>query len=234
MDDNSKYIGAYADLLTQVAENVEAVYAAGVKSEYDRFWDNYQQNGVRANYDQAFSYNWNDELFNPKYDLIAKSCSMMFQYTSITDLKDKLENKGLKLDTSQATSLLQMFQGANIIHIPEIDAQKATNMSYAFGSNCKAVTIDKLIVSENTVLGTTTFNQAGKLENIVIEGTIASPIDLHWSTKLTHESLMSFINALKDFSGTTTTKTCTLGATNLAKLTDTEKAIATEKGWTLA
>jgi hypothetical protein len=32
----------------------------------------------------------------------------------------------------------------------------------------------------------------------------------------------------------TTTKTLTLGATNLAKLTDEEKAIATNKGWTLA
>jgi hypothetical protein len=32
----------------------------------------------------------------------------------------------------------------------------------------------------------------------------------------------------------TTTKTLTLGSTNLAKLTDEEKAIATNKGWTLA
>ena len=31
-----------------------------------------------------------------------------------------------------------------------------------------------------------------------------------------------------------TTKTITLGATNLAKLTEGEKAIATGKGWTLA
>jgi hypothetical protein len=30
------------------------------------------------------------------------------------------------------------------------------------------------------------------------------------------------------------TKTLTLGATNLAKLTNEEKAIATQKGWTLA
>jgi hypothetical protein len=32
----------------------------------------------------------------------------------------------------------------------------------------------------------------------------------------------------------TTTKTLTIGSTNLAKLTDAEKKIATDKGWTLA
>ncbi|MBQ9096942.1 MAG: hypothetical protein IJY55_00920, partial [Clostridia bacterium] len=51
---------------------------------------------------------------------------------------------------------------------------------------------------------------------------------------LTFDSLVSIILALKDYSGTSTTKTVTLGATNLAKLTDSEKAIATQKGWTLA
>jgi hypothetical protein len=47
---------------------------------------------------------------------------------------------------------------------------------------------------------------------------------------------MSIINTLNDYStytGTTVFKV-TLGSTNLAKLTDAEKAIATEKGWTLA
>ena len=42
------------------------------------------------------------------------------------------------------------------------------------------------------------------------------------------------INALVDYSGTTTTRTLKIGTTNLNKLTDEEKAIATEKGWTLA
>ncbi|MBO5955586.1 MAG: hypothetical protein J6Q10_02165, partial [Clostridia bacterium] len=56
------------------------------------------------------------------------------------------------------------------------------------------------------------------------------------SKKLSYDSLMSIINALKDYSTDTsgTTYTVTLGTTNLAKLTNEEKAIATQKGWSLA
>ena len=51
---------------------------------------------------------------------------------------------------------------------------------------------------------------------------------------LTKDSLLSLLAILKDNSSTGTKYTITLGATNLAKLTDEEKAIATEKGWSLA
>ena len=79
------------------------------------------------------------------------------------------------------------------------------------------------------------FDGSSALKDIIIEGEISyNGVNFVVSTKLTHDSLMSIINHLKDFSGTTTTMTCTLGATNLAKLTDAEKAIATEKGWSLA
>ena len=44
---------------------------------------------------------------------------------------------------------------------------------------------------------------------------------------------MSIINALYDYSATATTKTITLGAENLAKLTDAEKKTAEDKGWSL-
>ena len=49
-------------------------------------------------------------------------------------------------------------------------------------------------------------------------------------SKLTHDSLLNILNALPE---TTEAYTCTLGSTNLAKLTDEEKAIAIDKGWTL-
>ena len=57
-------------------------------------------------------------------------------------------------------------------------------------------------------------------------------LDLSPCPALTHDSLMNVINKAADV--TSSPKTLTLGATNLAKLSDAEKAIATGKGWTLA
>ena len=48
---------------------------------------------------------------------------------------------------------------------------------------------------------------------------------------LTHDSLMVFINGLQTV---TSKQKLTLGSTNLAKLTEADKKIATDKGWTLA
>lgn len=53
------------------------------------------------------------------------------------------------------------------------------------------------------------------------------------STQFTREALIEIIGNLKDRSGTTA-KTLTMGATNMAKLTDEDIAVATAKNWTIA
>ena len=58
-------------------------------------------------------------------------------------------------------------------------------------------------------------------------------LNLSKCVNLTHDSIMNVIRGLADLTGQTSV-TLTLGATNLAKLTDEEKAIATSKNWTLA
>ena len=54
---------------------------------------------------------------------------------------------------------------------------------------------------------------------------------LSYCENLTHDSIMVIINGLQTV---TSTQTLTLGSTNLAKLTEAEKQIAIDKGWTLA
>ncbi len=58
-------------------------------------------------------------------------------------------------------------------------------------------------------------------------------IRLNVSDNITVDSMVAMFNSLKDLSGETA-KTLTLGATNLAKLSDEQKAVATDKNWTLA
>ena len=56
-----------AEKLQTIAENEQKVYEAGVKSEYDRFWDIMQANGTRTNYARAFyGEGWRTETFLPK------------------------------------------------------------------------------------------------------------------------------------------------------------------------
>lgn len=67
-------------------------------------------------------------------------------------------------------------------------------------------------------------------------------LDLSYCTQLSVESLRSIINNLYDLNqnatymaaGTVYRQSLKLGSTNLAKLTDEEKAVATNKGWNLS
>lgn len=181
--------------------------AEGKQAERDAFWEQFQNHGKGINYLYAFSYGrFNDSTYNPKYDIIPREgnadCNNIFYTaTQITDTKVAI----------YANDVAGCIQGA-------------------FYKAMKLVTIRKLVVTENTTYSSV-FHTCTALKNITFEGTIGQNMDVHWSTLLTHESLMSIIEHL----GTVTaTRTLTLGTENLAKLTDTEKAIATQKGWTLA
>lgn len=222
-----------AEKLKQIAENTPKVYEAGKQAEWDAFWDVFQENGNRTGYQQTF-VRWKQENFNPKYSfiLVGAGAAQMFQYARITDIITPFKKRNLVLDTSEVDYFTQMFQGAHTEHIPTLDMRKAVNTSYMFGSGCAVVTIDKLIVSETTPLNQSVFDGA-QLENITFEGVIGSDVSFSYCKKLTHESLMSIITHLKDFNGTSETRTLTLGNTNSAKLTEEERMIAFTKGWTL-
>lgn len=78
-----------------------------------------------------------------------------------------------------------------------------------------------------------------KLENVLEMGVFKYSLNISSSSKLTVDSLMVFINALYNFTEAGETPSSsqgklTLGSINLAKLSDEQKAIATDKGWTLS
>lgn len=236
--------GSFEGYDTGKAEGIEQ----GKQAEYDAFWDAFQKNGTLDKYQFVFAGNdmydngvWNDTNFKPKYDIIlgyGYSGEKVFYGCGVSNIAETLERLGVKFDTTNCGHMYQMFQNTATSRIPELNCTNAHTYASTYGlyytfANSKVKTIDKLIVPENLKYEGT-FNGCSNLENITFEGVIGNNISFKDCKNLTHTSLMNIINHLKDFSGTTTTRTLTLGTTNLAKLTDTEKAIATNKGWTLA
>lgn len=219
---------------TEYASKVAEVYDKGKHAEWDVFWDAFQDNGNRKAYNNAFNNTWTAEIFKPKYPIrVVGDASYMFDSCKIGNQEtpdfDFVEN-GVILDTSGATSLTYMFRNCKgIKRVGTIDCTSITKDINRTFYYCKVITIDKLVVKE-TLKYDSPFASTSNLENITIEGIIGNNISFGDCTKLTKDSLLSIIAALKnDVSGLT----CTLGTTNLAKLTDAEKAIATQKGWTL-
>ena len=225
-----------AEKLQTIAENEQRVYEAGKQAEYDRFWETHLSKAQDGIYAYA-GKGWDDETFNPPRGTVIQPTYAygMFFCTSITDLAALCEEKEITLDFSKSTNFTQTFYGsgnARLTRIGVVDTTNSAGLSQPFRGQSNLHTIDKLILkADGTQTFTDKFRQCSYLVNIVIEGTIGqNGFDASPCTRLSHDSLMSIINALQ--SGVSS-KTLTLGATNLAKLTDAEKAIATQKGWTL-
>ena len=186
----------------------DEVYAKGREDERVHFWSDFPT-GWCIQYCLAYS-SWTDDIYKPIKDIVVPErtyYSCLFYGSYITDTKVALDLSACLYKYTGGCT--QVFRESNI------------------------KTIRKIIVNE-TITYFNWFKDAKKLENITFEGVIGNDIDFSSCTLLTIESILSVISCLKDLTATGETKTLTLGSTNLAKLTDAQKAIATEKGWTLA
>ena len=136
-----------------------------------------------------------------------------------------------QLDTSNVTSMNLMFYNCyNITTVSKFDTSKVNDMSYMFYSCYKLTTIPQFDTSNVTTMSLM-FSDCSNLKEIHMIN-INANLSIYSSTKFTREALLEIIGNLK--AQTSGTKTLTMGSTNLAKLTDEDKAIATNKGWTLA
>ena len=135
---------------------------------------------------------------------------------SVTDMSDMFSGCSHlttipQLDTHSVINMNEMFSGCtSIISIPKLDATSLINAQYMFGYDW--ISLDN-------------FTDFGGLTNLKVD------LNLSPCPALTKESLLNVFNEAADV--TASPKTLTLGETNLAKLTDEDKAIATNKGWIL-
>ena len=138
-------------------------------------------------------------------------------------------------DTSNVTSMIYMFnncESLTTLDVSSFDTSKVTsfNNTFAYCESLTSLDLSNWDVSKATSFSSAFFNCTA-LTDLQAPKNINAPIDVSKCPNLTHDSLMSIINNLATV---TSTKKLTLGTTNLAKLTNEEKAIATNKGWTLA
>ena len=214
--------------------NIDSVYEAGKKAEYGEFWDLYQNNGNRNSCINLFSgVGWNDVTFNPKNSMQNITlANAMFGSSQITDLQAILDKCNVVFNFSNCNNFVNMINGSSITRLGVINTNSSSQLTNAFYDGQKLKTIDKLILSSTgTQTFSSTFYNCKALENIVIEGVIGNSLDIRYSTKLTHDSLMSIINALKDYSANQGAHTLTIGDVNIAKLTKEEINLIESKGW---
>lgn len=158
-----------------------------------------------------------------------ESCINMFQECiSLTSIP--------QLDTSNVTNMGSMFDSCKSLKtIPQLNTSKVTRMGYMF-LGCSALTsisrLDATSLTDTDPIFGYNFYPLKKLTDFGGLTNLKVDLDLTPCTALTKESLLNVFNEAADV--TASPKTMTLGSKNLAKLTDDEKAIATNKGWALA
>lgn len=207
---------------------IDAVYEAGKKSEYDAFWDAYQDNGKRTDYSQAFSGNgWTGQSFNPKYDIKPTRAYFMFRECRAgIDLADLCKQKGITIDFSQCDLLQYVFYDSLPTHLGVLDFSGVTDARFLAGAfqYSRAHTVDLLKLSAATGTYSTTFSDWSALKNITIEGSInCDGANFSKSTKLTKASITSIINVL---SATTSGLSITFSKTAVNNAFETSQGLA--------
>lgn len=170
---------------------------------YDTFWDVYQQNGKRTNYESAFKDgNFAAENFKPKYDIIPTHAQLIFSgFPSECDLRELLNNCNAVLDLSNSTGSY-CFNKSKFTALPTIDRSIGYNIYHWFSACTSLHTIEKLILNKGTnATDLNGFANCTALRNIVIEGEIGATFDIHWSP-LTAESAKSILIHLVNYAGT--------------------------------
>ena len=142
-------------------------------------------------------------------------------------------------NTSKVTNMFAMFSGSNSLtqlDISNFDTSNVLDFGRAFGywgNVCEELNISGLDLSKCASMDLTF--QSSSFNVIRCDGLRLPNIDmrnigLHTSTALTVDSIVGLLNALpqsdKGYS-------FQIGSDNIAKLSDEQKAIATDKGWTL-
>lgn len=248
-DNLTNFLTDVADSIREKKGTTEPILA----SNFDTEIGSIQSGGADFEIKDAsylFSYNGRLDIVNEIVSLISEECTQYnYMFNGCSALREAptfvttnaLNFRGMfyscgsmtvfpALETRTVTDFANMCSYAyGFKTIPLLNMDSATNVSNMF-DNC----------SNLTTLGG--FKNLGKAFTQKSANYSYYRMTLSTSSVLTHESLMNVINNLYDLNltynvangGTLYTQQLVIGATNMAKLTEDEIAIATNKGWVVS
>lgn len=167
-----------ANKLTTIAENVQKVYEAGKKAEYDAFWDTFQQNGNRKNYQNAFGSCFTPEIFKPKYAIVPKRAyngdspeNNMFLMTNREGGDNKIDLTNFPIDLSHlydtyTGNVGTVFNNANIenIFVDLTNIQKVSTL-FNYNNSSREPQNIRLRITESLTSITNMFYYMGDVPN---------------------------------------------------------------------
>lgn len=205
---------ACEDVLSEYPKKIASIRADGID----------MSTGIKFAYSE-FSTEQFENLNTYNWDKISSLYRMFWGCENLTTIP--------QLDISNVTYMDCAFYGcSNLVTVSSLDTSKVSSLAQVF-ENCKNLVTVPLLDTSKVIYIFRLFYNCNKLTNLGGFKNLKTQLDLSSSPLLTVESLMNVINNLKDLTGDSA-QTLTLGATNLAKLTDEQKAVATNKNWVLA
>ncbi|MEE0897232.1 MAG: hypothetical protein U0L88_06340 [Acutalibacteraceae bacterium] len=239
---------------TEMPNGINEVYQNGEEAMLDSMWEALQGGGTRTNYNSSFFDNttFTKKTFKPKYDIRPTGTNCYLWTQKAVPDKEKLrtegqvnmieleKERGIVFDFSNVTSFDAAFAGGLFSHLSTIDLKSATSLNLAFSGvylsgpyqDLLLRRIERLICYETNDLSQNCFSYQYFLEHIGFEGVIGKSINVRYCP-LSVESMNKLFACLKDYSTIGGTYTVTLKADRQNMLTEEEKAVATNKGWTL-
>ena len=216
--------------ITKEVSSMKPFFDAGGKCAYS----------IATSFDGAIQYNDTSNVTDMSY--MFSNCSSLttiplLDTSNVTNMESMFQScynltSIPQLDTSNVTDMYNMLSYCtSLTSIPQLDTSNVTYMNSMF-FNCASLTSIPQLDTSNVTNMNSMFSNCSRLEEIHMINMKVS-FNISSSTKFTRESLLEIINNCYDLTTLNKTATLTMGSTNLAKLTEEDKAIATAKGWTL-
>ena len=180
-------------------------------------------------------YTWSNQLSGSYFPYLSKVS--FINCKNITSIGQSAFRECSSLTTVELPDSLTSISNAAFYNCTSLTTVNLPDSLTSIGNTafqgCSSLTTVNLPDSL-TSISNTAFQGCSSLTDVTIKiGFNCNNLNLSASNRYTTETIVSWLEALADRTGQTAYK-LTIGTTNLNKLTAEQKAIATNKNWTLA